>query len=177
MLMSVEQRYPNFSGLSAAFSSSLSAILVSDIEKAYSEKSPVIGDIDRIYGNGSSSVWVKTQVLGLDFVSSTKESADINAMDEFAQLFSRQYSHIKLTEFLLFIARFKLGRYGKFYGYFDMLTIGEAFRKYLKERSDELDILIRRQNNRAIDERKPYVPVQHEPPEYIKSLMKNKKSR
>lgn len=160
-----------------AFSSSLSAILLSDIEKAYSDKSPAIGDIDRIYGNGSSFVWIKTQILGIDFVSSTKESADNDAVNEFAQLFSRQYSHIKLTEFLLFIARFKLGRYGKFYGYFDMLTIGEAFRKYLKERSDELDILIRRQNNRAIDEREPYVPVHHEPPEYLKSLMKNIKSK
>ena len=34
--------------------------------------------------------------------------------------------YIKLTEFILFVARFKLGRYGKFYGYFDTITIGEA---------------------------------------------------
>lgn len=158
-----------------AFSSSLQPVLLSNIEKAYSEKSPSIGDLDRMYGNGSSSLWVKTQVTGIDFVSSTKESADTNALNEFAQLFSRQYGHIKLTEFLLFIARFKLGRYGKFYGYFDMLTIGEAFRKFLRERSYEIDILINRQSNRVIDERKPYVPVLHEAPEYLKPLIKNKK--
>ena len=93
-----------------------------------------------MYGDGSSVLWAKTQLLTIDFASATKESADENALNEFSNLFVRQYHYIKLTEFILFVARFKLGRYGKFYGYFDTITIGEAFRKFLKERSDELDI-------------------------------------
>ena len=68
----------------------------------------------------------------------------MSALEEFSKLFVAQYHYIKLTEFLSFVARFKLGRYGKFYGYFDTMTIGEAFHRFLKERSDELDTVIRR---------------------------------
>lgn len=142
MLSAIKEKYPTFSKASAVYSTSLQSMLLADTEKAYSEKSPTLSDLERMYGYGSSSLWVKTQLLTIDFASSTKEGADENALSEFSRLFVRQYHYIKLTEFILFVARFKLGRYGKFYGYFDTITVGEAFRKFLRERSDELDIII-----------------------------------
>ena len=68
-----------------------------------------MADLERMYGCDSSSLWVKTQLLTIDFASSTKESADLDALNEFSRLFVGQYHYIKLTEFLLFVARFKLG--------------------------------------------------------------------
>lgn len=120
-----------------------------------------------MYCEGSSALWVETQLLTLDFASSLKEGSDVDSLSEFSGLFVRQYPYIKLTEFLLFIARFKLGRYGKFYGYFDTITIGEAFRKYLRERSEELDIIIRRRNSLEIFGRQDEVKRDHVPPDYI----------
>ena len=86
-------------------------------------------------------------------------------------MFVRQYHYIKLTEFILFVARFKLGRYGKFYGYFDTITIGEAFRKFLKDRSDELDIIIRNHNNRTQEQQTP-VERNHQPPDDLRAKLK-----
>lgn len=131
--------------MSNAFSSDLAPILLSDLNKAYSEKSPCFSDIDKAYGESTASLWVETQITGLDFVTQNKESSDIKAVEEFSRLFVRQYQNIKLTEFLLFIARFKLGIYGKFYSYFDVVTIGDAFRKFLKDRNLEINKLLQRQ--------------------------------
>lgn len=173
MLSAIKQKYPTFECFSSVYSTSLQPLLLSDLEKAYSEKSPTVSDLERIYGYGASALWVKTQLITLDFASSTKESADVNALNEFSLLFVWQYPYIKLTEFLLFIARFKLGRYGKFYGYFDTLTIGEAFRKFLRERSYELDIVIRQRNNREMEERYTEVERNHEPPDDLRVKLNN----
>lgn len=167
MLEHVRQRYPTFSQAAAAFSSTLQPLLLNDLEKVYSEKSPVISDLDRMYSPGSSALWVKTQLLTIDFTSSVKEGADMSALEEFSKLFAAQYHYIKLTEFLSFVARFKLGRYGKFYGYFDTMIIGEAFRRFLKERSDELDTVIRR---RKPPETEVKVERNHEMPDYLKRI-------
>ena len=154
MLEDTRLSYPTFEELGTAYSTALQPLLLSFPEKAYSEKSPAIGDLGRMYDAPEApALWVEAQLMTLDFASQTKEGADSNALTEFSRLFAAQYGGIKLTEFLLFVARFKLGRYGKFYGYFDTLTIGEAFRKFLRERSDELDVLERKRNNQRMLDR------------------------
>lgn len=171
MLSAIKEKYPTFSKASAVYSTSLQSMLLADIEKAYSEKSPTLSDLERMYGYGSSSLWVKTQLLTIDFASSTKEGADENALNEFSRLLVAQYHYIKLTEFILFVARFKLGRYGKFYGYFDTITVGEAFRKFLRERGEELDIIIRRHNNRVMEKQQSPVERNHQPPDDLRAKL------
>lgn len=122
-----------------------------------------------MYKPGASALWVKTQLTGIDFVSSTKKDADVDALEEFSNLFSRQYRSVKLTEFLSFVARFKLGQYGKFYGYFDMLTIGEAFKKFMRERDYEIDSIERRKNNQKRDAPIAAVERDHVPPDDIQA--------
>ena len=95
MLSAIKEKYPTFSKASAAYSTSLQPMLLADTEKAYSEKSPTLSDLERMYGYGSSSLWVKTQLLTIDFASSTKEGADENALNEFSGLFVSQYHYIK----------------------------------------------------------------------------------
>ena len=148
MLENIRRKYPTYNALAEVYSSSLQGLLLDDMEKAYSEKSPTLSDIGRMYHPVAPALWVKTQLTALDLVTQTKEGANANALQEFSELFVRQYPYIKLTEFLLFIARFKMGRYGKFYGYFDTMTIGEAFRKFMRERGEETDVVIRSRMNR-----------------------------
>lgn len=172
MLATVKRKYPTFSKCAAAYSSAIQRILLADLEKAYSEKSLTLSELGCMYNSNSPILWVKTQLLSLDFASSQKEGADMDAITEFSELFVNQYPHIKLTEFLLFIARFKLGRYGKFYGYFDTLTIGEGFRKFLRERSDELDMLIRKRNNETVERRYQNPVVRdHAMPDYLRCYL------
>lgn len=132
------ESYPTFEKISVAFSPNIQGLLMENVNKSYSDKSPTIGDLSELYGYDAAILWLKTQILSLDFVSSTKQDADDNAVIEFCKLFVRRYKYIRLTEFILFIGRFKVGQYGRFYGYFDALTIGDAFRnKFLRERSYE----------------------------------------
>ena len=131
MLAETRRRYPTFDQLGKAFSTSLQGLLLSSPEKAYSDKSPAIGDLGRMYHPNAPAAWVKTQLLTLDFASQTKESADQSALTEFSTLFAAQYPGIKLTEFLLFI----------------------AFRKFLRERADELDVLERKRLNQQRENR------------------------
>ena len=154
MLEETLLNYPTFEELGTGYSTALQPLLLANPDKAYSEKSPAIGDLGRMYhAEEAPALWVEAQLMTLDFASQTKEGADSQALTEFSRLFAAQYPGIKLTEFLLFVARFKLGRYGKFYGYFDTLTIGEAFRKFLRERGDELDALERKRNNQRMLDR------------------------
>ena len=171
MLSAIKQRYPTFSQVSAAYSTSLQPMLLADLDKAYSEKSPTLSDLERMYGDGSSALWVKTQLLTIDFASATKESANEKALNEFSNLFVRQYHYIKLTEFILFVARFKLGRYGKFYGYFDTITIGEAFRKFLKYLSEGGFRIPPSRNNRIQEQQAP-VERNHQPPDDLRAKLK-----
>ena len=68
MLSAIKQRYPTFSQASAAYSTSLQPILLADLDKAYSEKSPTLSDLERMYGDGSSALWAKTATYnGLSF--------------------------------------------------------------------------------------------------------------
>ena len=174
MLEEIKSKYPTFSQASAAFSTSLQSVLLTDIEKAYSDKSPTISDLERMYGSGSATLWIKTQLMTLDFASGTKDGADMNVLQEFSALFAAKYYHIKLTEFLLFMARFKLGQYGKFYSYFDVIAVGEAFKRFLLERNEEIDIVIRKRNNRAAEELKTDVERNHQMPDDIRQMLNKK---
>lgn len=155
-----------------SFSRNLQPYLLKNNEKAYSEKSPVLGVIDHAYGQGCAALWVKTQLLTIDLIAGLKEPADMAALDKFSQLFVAKYGHIKLTEFLLFCARFSLGMYGRFYGCFDPIMIGNNFSKFLKERRDELDI-IERKRNMAEHEKLMSVEVErdHQMPEELRKRL------
>lgn len=129
--------YPTYDALAMAFNPRIGALLLSDVDKAYSPKSPSFAMVSQAYGFDAAVFWVKTEMLDIDLFNATKRDADENAIIELAKLFVRKYPYIRLTEFMLFVARFKLGMYGKFYGAFDPITIGEAFRKFLTQRGHE----------------------------------------
>lgn len=150
--MAVKQHYPTFEALSTAFNPSIGALLLSNIEKVYSDKAPTLAVVSEVYGVDSAVWWVRTQVLSIDLYNATKHSGDENDITELAKLIVRGYPHIRLTEFSLFVARFKLGLYGKFYGAFDPITVGEAFKRFLYQRGHEYERAERMRNQREIEE-------------------------
>lgn len=155
--MQVMQRYPTFDALATAFNPSLGALLLSNIEKVYSDKAPTFAVISEVYGVDSAVWWVKTQIMSIDVYNTTKQDADEKDVIELSKLLVRGYPHIRLTEFALFVARFKLGLYGKFYGAFDPLTVGEAFGKFLYQRRHEFERAERMRTQREIEESRAIV--------------------
>lgn len=156
--LTVLTNYPTFYNLSKAFSPNMGAALLANVDKAYSDNSPTLRIISEAYGGDSAIIWIKTQVLAIDFYNGAKKEGDEAAIIEFSKLIVRGYPNIKLTEFALFAARFKLGQYGKFYGGFDPITLGEAFRKFLDYRTMELDKLEKQRTQSEIEARRAVIP-------------------
>lgn len=148
------QSYPTYNNVAVAFNANIGGLLMSDPDKAYSHKAPFIGDILRIYGADSAILWVKTQIMTIDFFSSTKKDGDEEAINELSSLIVYKYKHMYLTEFILFVSRFKLGLYGKFYGAFDPITLSEALDKHRKYAERECERAERNRLQQEIEMRR-----------------------
>lgn len=132
------KKYSTFDGLSCRFNQDVQIALLNNTEIAYLSEAPTIGLVSEVFGSDNASLWVKTQILTIDFYNGTSKVGDYDAIGEASRLFVREYGYIKLTEFLLFVARFKLGIYGKFYGSFDLITLGKAFKEFLRDKQKEI---------------------------------------
>lgn len=132
------KKYSTFEELSCRFSKDVQAVLLNNTEVAFFSDTPTIGLVSKTFGLDNAILWVKTQILTIDLYNGTSRDGDYDAIGEASNLFVREYGYIKLTEFLLFVARFKLGIYGKFYGSFDLITLGTSFKEFLKEKQKEI---------------------------------------
>lgn len=153
------QKYSTFESLAARFNPDVQSRLVNNLEVAYLSDTPTVGLLAEAYGWDRAVFWLKAQLLSLDRYNGTARDCELDVIGETAALFARNYSHIRLTEIMLFLARFKLGIYGKFYGGFDPIALGEAFRKHLQGRAQEV-AQIERRRTRTCEE--AFVP----PPGY-----------
>lgn len=118
--------------------------LLNHTEVAYFSPAPTLGLVVSAYGWDAAVLWLKVQILSIDRYNGTTKDCDLDSISEAATLFARKYSSLKLTEFMLFFARFKLGFYGRFYGAFDPIALGEAFRRFLGHRAKEIGEMERR---------------------------------
>lgn len=73
-------------------------------------------------------------IVDLCSYAGDKTKMEAHHADTLAMTFFREYSHIKITEYVEFFANVKSGRYGHFYGAVDPITIGDMFRQYYEER-------------------------------------------
>lgn len=120
-----------------------------NLEKAYTSEIPCLIHVEQMYGTENMVHWLKGQILAL-FGSSTSDDKGIaDGISLFAQSFATQIKGFKLTELMLFFARYKSGKYDNSYTKFDARRIGNAFfKEFIPERNMELDKI----NNRRIQE-------------------------
>lgn len=113
--------------------------------KAYMADCPTLMQYDALYGIGSSCYWIELQVFGLYGASSSRESGIADGIRIFSQSFAQEVRQYKLSELMLFFARYKAGRYDNSYSSFDTKRIGNAFfKEFLPQRNAELDMAIRK---------------------------------
>lgn len=153
------RKYSTFEHLAARFNPDVQSRLLNNLQVAYLSETPTVGLLAEAYGWDKAVFWLKAQLLSLDRYNGTTGDCELEVIGETATLFARNYPHIRMTEIMLFLARFKLGVYGKFYGSFDPIALGEAFRKHLRGRMQEVVELERKCNRKDEEE---FVP----PPGY-----------
>lgn len=107
--------------------------------KAYYAECPTLQKYDEFYGDGNSDFWVYSQIMALFGASSSKDVGVVDGIKIFAQSFASQVKVYKLSELMLFFARYKAGRYDNSFSQFDARRIGNAFfKEFLPERNREI---------------------------------------
>lgn len=96
-------------------------------------------DYDAAYGQGEAANWIDIQVSALFGASSKADPELAKGIGIFANTFAAEVRTYKLSELLLFFARYKAGVYDNSYATFDTRRIGNAFfREFVPQRAKEL---------------------------------------
>lgn len=129
--------------------------VMGNVEKAYTSETPCLIHIEQMHGADSMVHWIKGQILAL-FGSSTSDDKGIaDGIFLFAQSFAMQVKVFKLTELMLFFARYKSGKYDNSFTKFDARRIGNAFfKEFIPERNIELDRINSKRIQQEIEERR-----------------------
>lgn len=128
-------------------------------EKAYQAYVLCLVHIENTYGRPHAAMWIRTQVLALFGSSSCKDEGIADGIKLFADSFATEVKGFKLSELMLFFARYKAGRYDNSYSSFDVRRIGNAFfKEFLPERNRELDKLTRLAEQERIEQRQAKIP-------------------
>lgn len=115
-------------------------------QKAYQAACPTLMEYDSAYGHGEAANWIDIQVSALFGASSKSDKTLADSIGIFANTFAAEVRTYKLSELMLFFARYKAGVYDNSYATFDTRRIGNAFfKEFLPQRAQELAALERRQ--------------------------------
>lgn len=138
---------------------------MNNVEKAYKAECPTIYDYSAKFGIEYAAMWIRSQVMALYGSSSNREKGVADGIKLFCNSFTSQVKGFKLSELMLFFARYKAGRYDNSFSSFDARRIGNAFfKEFVPERNSELDAINRRDEQERIERRR------FTPPEGYNSL-------
>lgn len=148
-------KWKNRSEIEVQFAPKHWGYALSNPDKAYTADCPTLMDYGKLYGTNCPSDWIYLQVLALYGASASKDKGIADGIVLFAQSFAQEVKTYKLSELMLFFARYKAGKYDNSYASFDARRIGNAFfNEFLKDRNRELDKINRIKNLKEIEERR-----------------------
>lgn len=155
-------KYPSRSDVERAYAPNLWGYTLSNPERAYIAECPTLLIYDKLYGEGSSTIWIHIHVTALYGASPSKDKELANSIAIFSETFAAEARQYKLSELMLFFGRYKAGRYDNSYQSFDTKRIGNAFfKEFLIQRKNEIGMFIHKQQQEASLERREL------PKEYI----------
>lgn len=96
---------------------------------------PTLGMLNEVYGKNTATAWAIPQLTDLSEYCGVKEKFSTNQLMQCAEIIAADYYYLKVSELLLFFAKFKRCAYGRFYGSVDPLVIAEALKEFCRERN------------------------------------------
>ncbi|WP_321331847.1 DUF6633 family protein [uncultured Bacteroides sp.] len=106
----------------------------SHADLALNDTIPSIGLLSSTYGEETPIEWLKIQLGSLNDFAEVSKKITSDQLNELASLIVSEYCYLNAAEICLFIGRFKIGKYGSFYGAIDPLKITSALVVYNAER-------------------------------------------
>lgn len=114
---------------------------------------PLLSVVEGVYGVNAALGWLVGQIEDLFKMTAVGVKADFHVLTSTAEVILANYPDLRVTDIMLFLSRFKAGRYGKFYGAADPLAVTEALARYREERREALGRIGRRQERARTIER------------------------
>jgi hypothetical protein len=100
---------------------------------------PTLGLLASTYGDETPLEWLKIQFGTLNDFAEVSTKIAKEQLNELAEIFISEYYYLNAAEICFFIARFKSGKYGRFYGAIDPMKITSAMLDYIKERRIDIE--------------------------------------
>ena len=108
-------------------------------ELALNDSIPSLGLLSSTYGDETPIEWLKIQFGSLNDFAEVSTKIAKEQLSELSEIFLSEYYYINAAEICFFIARFKSGKYGRFYGSIDPLKITSAMLDYVSERRKDIE--------------------------------------
>ena len=110
-----------------------------DFVECYKMKYPSLGLIGHTYTNEATIEWLKIQFLDLNNFVGVKEKLNTAQINQLAGLFFFDCYFLNIAEVALFFLKYKLGKFGEFFGVIDPLKIMNAKNQFIQDRKASLD--------------------------------------
>lgn len=111
------------------------SVLYKNIHDCYFGDYPTLGELNGTYSPKAAQAWLIPQLVDLSEYCGVKEKFTTNQLNQCSDIIASDYFYLKVSEIMLFFARFKRCCYGRFYGSVDPLIITEALKKFCRERN------------------------------------------
>lgn len=111
------------------------SILHRNIHDCYFGDYPTLGELNATYSSKTAQAWLVPQLVDLSEYCGVREKFTTNQLSQCSDIIASDYSYLKVSEIMLFFARFKRCYYGRFYGSVDPLIIIEALKEFCRERN------------------------------------------
>lgn len=100
---------------------------------------PTLGLLSSTYGDETPIEWLKVQFGSLNDFAEVSTKIANDQLSELCEIFISEYYYVNAAEICFFIARFKSGKYGRFYGSIDPMKITSAMLDYISERRKDIE--------------------------------------
>jgi hypothetical protein len=134
----------------------LQSSVLANENRAYLGIAPLLNEIKFGFGQNVAGTWLMVQIEDLNTFCGVKEKANQAQMLELSKLIIVTYYFLKISELMLFFAKFKLGEYGKFFGVVDPIVIMAALNKFSDDRIGVLNRL--KKEEKAKEYEKVFIP-------------------
>lgn len=85
---------------------------------------------------GGAQTWLMLQIFDLNEYAGNKDKMSGTQAEQCADIIARDFGYLRVTELMLFFQRVKSGKFGKFYGGVDAITLCAMLREWVRtERS------------------------------------------
>lgn len=113
---------------------------------------PTLATVGSAYGRGLARQWLAIQINNLNKYAEQGKGIEAWQIEDLTGLLLAEYYWLNLAELIYFFGRFKIGKYGEFYGAVGPMRIASALRTFVAERKTALDNAGREENNRRLAE-------------------------